>query len=240
MTYDPIQVLQAIDDNVVLVLVFFAGAAGFTFAFLVQSFRLSKLHQAYSAPLCAVGWFAMHDLHFVLLYDTWFNVYDHWWVKAWWVALVFTAAIEFTLVGMVIKYGREELAPWASQKAFAFIVCLGTLAIGVLWYFVKTALDDPLWLVSFPVTAFWALPFSTVLMLSRQSRRGQSYMLEICVVFIMLSFQGALWQVDDFFRSPAYLAFTAMAVIWGGINVWILSKLPEYTPEQPRPATAMA
>ena len=66
-------------------------------------------------------------------------------------------------------------------------------------------------------------------MLSRQSRRGQSYLLEICVIFILLSFQGALWQVDEFFRSPAYLCFTAMAVLWGMINVWILSKLPEYS-----------
>jgi hypothetical protein len=228
MTYDPQLVLQAIDDNVALVLLFFLGAAVFTFVFLVESFRLTRAHAAFSAPLAAVAWFAVHDLHFVLFYDLWFNVYDHWWVKAWWVALVFTTAIEFSLVGMVIKYGRKELAPWASPREFALLVVLATAAIGILWLFVKSALNDPLFLVSFPITAFWALPFSTALMLKRQSQRGQSYLLEICVIFIMLSFQGALWQVDAFFRSPMYLAFTTMAVCWGITNVWLLSRLPSY------------
>ncbi len=240
MTYDPHLALQSIDSNVVLVLLFFLGAAAFTFSFLIESFRLARVHKAYSAPLAAVAWFAVHDLQFVLLYDLWFNVYDHWWVKAWWVALVFTTAIEFTLVGMVIKYGRQELAPWATQWQFAGLVALTTMAIGVLWLLVKCALDDPLFLVSFPITAFWALPFSTTLMLKRQSRRGQSYLLEICVVFIMLSFQGALWQVDPFFRSPLYLAFTAMAVCWGIANVWLLSKLPAYEPDERELEGAMA
>lgn len=234
MTYDPHLALQSIDANVVMVLLFFFGAAIFTFTFLIESFRLTRAHRAYSAPLAAVAWFAVHDLQFVLLYDTWFNVYDHWWVKAWWAALVFTTAIEFTLVGMVVKYGREELAPWATQAQFTALVVMATIGIGILWLFVKSALDDPLFLISFPITAFWALPFSTALMVRRQSRRGQSYLLEICVVFIMLSFQGALWHVDPFFRSPLYIAFTTMAVVWGATNVWLLSKLPAYEPTQMR------
>ncbi len=232
MTYDPQLALQSIDQNVLFVLLFFAGAAGATFVFLIESFRLTRLHAAYSAPLAAVGWFAMHDLIFVLQYDLWFNVYDHWWVKAWWVALVFTTAIEITLVGMFIKYGREELAPWATPQQFAGLVCLCTLAIGVLWYLVKVALVDDLYLISFPITAFWAMPFSTALMLRRQSRRGQSYLLEYSNMCIMLSFQGALWFVDPFFRSPVFIAFTAMAVSWGAMNVWILSRLPAHALEQ--------
>ena len=34
MSYDPNAVLQAIDENVIVVLLFFAGAAVFTFTFL--------------------------------------------------------------------------------------------------------------------------------------------------------------------------------------------------------------
>ncbi|MYE87218.1 MAG: hypothetical protein F4X31_13380 [Gammaproteobacteria bacterium] len=230
-TYDAAAALSSIDANVVWVLAFFAIAAAATFVYLLQSFKLARAHEAYSSPLPAVGWFAVHDLHFVLLYELWFDVYDHWWVKAWWVALVFTTLIEFALVGMIIKYGRKELAPWASDRQFLGLVALGTAAIGVLWLLVKDSMDDPLFLISFPITAFWAVPFSTALMLRRNSQRGQSTILPICSVFIVGSFQGALWFIDPFFRSPFFLMFTAMGVSWALVNLWMLRRLPAYSPQ---------
>ena len=139
-TYDPAAALSSIDANVAWVLAFFAIAAVATFIYLLQSFKLARAHEAYSSALPAVGWFAVHDLHFVLLYELWFDVYDHWWVKAWWVALVFTTLIEFALVGMIVKYGRKELAPWASQRQFFGLIALGTVAIGVIWLLVKDSM----------------------------------------------------------------------------------------------------
>ena len=198
----------------------------------MESFRLAIKHRAYSAPLAAVAWFAMHDFIFVLQFEKWFYEYNHWWCKAWWFALVGTSIIEFALVGMVIKYGREELIPSASQKTFAMLVVAATLGIGILWLLIKSVLVDDLYLVSFPITAFWALPFSTALAVRRQSRRGQSVLLEVCVIFIMLSFQGALWHVDELFRSPFYLSFTLVAVLWGCANIWLLRQYPLFDPNQ--------
>jgi hypothetical protein len=232
MSYDPHAVLQAIDENTMTVLLFFAGAAICTFIFLIESFRLTLKHAAYSAPLAAVGWFAMHDLIFVLQYEKWFVEYNHWWCKAWWVALIFTALIEFTLVGMVIRYGRKELLPMVSQRQFAALVIAATLGIGVLWLVIKSVLNDDLYLISFPVTAFWALPFSTALLVKRQSLRGQSTRLEFCVIGIMLSFQGAFWPLDEVFRSPAYIALTVLSVFWGATNIWLMRRFPAYEPEQ--------
>ncbi len=231
-TYEATAALAAIDENVVWILAFFAIAAVATFVYLVQSFKLARAHEAYSSALPAVGWFAVHDLHFVFLYELWFDVYDHWWVKAWWVALVFTTLIEFALVGMIIKYGRKELAPWASQKAFFGLVALGTVAIGVIWLLVKASIADPLWLISFPITAFWAVPFSTALMLRRNSQRGQSITLPICSVFIVGAFQGALWLIDPFFRSPFFLMFTTMGISWALVNVWLLTRLPAFPAQE--------
>lgn len=231
-TYEATAALRSIDDNVVYVLAFFAIAAIATFVYLTQSFKLARAHAAYSSALPAVGWFAVHDLHFVFLFDLWFNVYDHWWVKAWWVALVFTTLIEFALVGMIIKYGRNELAPWASRNQFATLVVLGTVAIGVIWLLVKDAIDDPLWLISFPITAFWAVPFSTALMLRRNSQRGQSPVLPICSIFIVGSFQGALWFIDPFSRSPYFLMFSAMGISWALVNLWVFRQLPTYSPQE--------
>ena len=231
-TYNANQALASIDANIVWVLGFFAVTAAATFVYLIQSFKLAREHQAYSSALPAVGWFAVHDLHFVLHYDLWFNVYDHWWVKAWWVALIFTTLIEFGLVAMIIKYGRKELAAWASQKQFFGLIALGTAAIGIIWLLVKSAIDDPIWLISFPITAFWAVPFSTALLMRRQSQRGQSTTLPICSVFIIGAFQGALWFIDPFFRSPYFLMFSAMGVTWALVNIWLIKQMPAYHPQE--------
>ena len=227
--YDPYVVLAAIDDHRVSVLAFFAVAAVFTFGYFIESFRLVRLHRVYTAPLAAVGWFAMHDLGFVLQYDDWFTVYDHWWVKAWWFALVATSLIELAFVGIFIRYGWSELLPQVSHRAFAFLSIAMVLGIGAIWAVAKSVLGDDLYLVSFPITAFWALPFSTALALRRGSRLGQSPRQEVFVVFIVVAFQGALWPLDEVFRSVPFMAFTATAVCWGAANVWLLRTLPDGT-----------
>lgn len=231
MTYDPWDALAAIDDHTVAVLAFFSVVAVATFTYLVSSFRTAYRDRAYSCALPAVGWFAVHDLGFVLQHDLWFDTYDHWWVKAWWVALVATSLIELALVGLVIRYGHAELAPHLPRQLFALGVVAAVAGMAVLWLLVKRSIDDELYLISFPITAFWAVPFGTALMLRRRSRRGQTVLQPLCVAIIVAGFQGALWYVDDFFRSPEFLGFTAMAVLWSLVNVWLLRTLPAHQPE---------
>lgn len=227
--YDPYVVLAAIDDHRVSVLAFFAVAAVFTFGYFIESFRLVARHRVYAAPLAAVGWFAMHDLGFVLQFDDWFTVYDHWWVKAWWFALVATTLIELAFIGIFIRYGWSELMPQVSHLTFALLTGAMVLGIAAIWAVTKSVLGDDLYLVSFPITAFWALPFSTALALRRGSSLGQSPRQEIFVVVIVLAFQGALWPLDEVFRSVPFMAFTLTAVCWGAANVWLLRTLPDGT-----------
>jgi len=142
-----------------------------------------------------------------------------------------TSLIELALVGLVIRYGHAELAPHLPRQLFALGVVIAVAGMAVLWLLVKRSIDDELYLISFPITAFWAVPFGTALMLRRRSRRGQTVLQPLCVAIIVSGFQGALWFVDDFFRSPEFLAFTAMAVLWSLGNVWLLRTLPAHHPE---------
>ncbi|KQY58223.1 hypothetical protein ASD11_00695 [Aeromicrobium sp. Root495] len=226
-SYDPVAVLGSIDDHRNWVLACFAVAAVFTFSYFIESFRLVARHHVYTAPLAAVGWFAMHDLGFVLQYDDWFNTYDHWWVKAWWFALIATSVIELVFVAIFIRYGWSELLPQVSHRTFALLSIAMMLGIGAVWAVTKSVLGDELYLVSFPVTAFWALPFSTALALRRGSGLGQSPRQEVFVVFIVVAFQAALWPLDEVFRSVPFMAFTVTAVCWGVANVWLLRVLPD-------------
>jgi hypothetical protein len=230
VTYDPHSALAAIDDHLVPVLGFFSIVAVATFTYLVTSFRVAVRDRAYACALPAVGWFAVHDLGFVLQYDDWFHAYDHWWVKAWWVALVATSLIELALVGLVVRYGHAELAPHLSPRAFALGVTGAVLGMTALWVLVKRSIDDDLYLISFPITAFWAVPFGTALLLRRRTRRGQSVVQPACVAIIVAGFQGALWYVDDFFRSWEFVGFTLAAVAWSLANVWLVRTLPAWRP----------
>jgi hypothetical protein len=188
--------------------------------------------------LPAVGWFAVHDLGFVLSYDAWFHTYDHWWVKAWWFALIGTTVIEFALVWLVIRYGHTELAPHLPKRVFAGGVVGIMLGITALWILVKISMDDPLYLISFPITAFWAVPFGTALMLRRKSRRGQSVLQPLCIAVIVASLQAALWSVNDFFRQWPFVAFTVMAIVRSLANAWLLSTLPKWDPKSVRSPVA--
>lgn len=236
MTYDPHAALVAIDDNVVPVVGFFSIVAVATFVYLVTSFRVAVRDRAYGCALPAVGWFAIHDLGFVLQYADWFHTYDHWWVKAWWFALIATSIVEFALVGLVVRYGHAELAPHLSRRTFALGVMGAVIGITALWILVKRSVDDELYLISFPITAFWAVPFGTALLLRRRTQRGQSVVQPGCVAIIVAGFQGALWYVDDFFRTWEFVGFTIVAVAWSLGNMWLVRTLPAWRPGEDRSA----
>jgi hypothetical protein len=231
VSYVPRDVLAAVDHHITVVAVFGVFAAIATFTYLVECFRLARRDTAYPVALGAVGWFAVHDLIFVLQFDKWWNQYGHWWTEFWWFALCGTATMEFALVGLVIKYGHKELLPQVSKRVFASLVIAATIGIGAIWWCVKVNLDDDLYLISFPITALWAVPLGTGILFRRQSTRGQSRLLPACVIVIVVAFQGAFWPLDPTFRSWPYMLITATAVAWGIAEIWLMGRFPSYDPD---------
>ena len=109
------------------------------------------------------------------------------------------------------------------------------MAIGVVWAVIKGILDDPLFLTAFAVTAWMPPVWSTVLLCGRGSMRGQTMLMNWCLVTNPIGMFGAWFWLDPYFRSPLFIAFGAVTVGWALFNVWVMSKYPAYTPE---PATA--
>ena len=205
-----------------------------TFVYLVSAFKISAKHQAYPAPLFAVGWFAIHDAHFVSLWHTWFVTYDHWWLKLWAIALISTAAIEFALCYKVYKYGREEIMPKLSQNQWRLAVIGALLVIAVTWLAIKSVLDDPLYLFAFALTALWPPVWSTMLLIKRQSLRGQSRLMNWCLLGVPIGMCGAWMILDPWFRSPYFVGVAACMIGWAAFNVWLVHKYPEYTSVEAR------
>jgi len=228
MSYDPQTVLANVDRHAVGVTAFMTLCLVSTFVYLVSAFRTSRRDRSFPAPLSAVGWFAIHDANFVFQWNDWFHVYHHWWLESWAVALIFTSAIEFALCFQVYQYGRKELMPKLTQRQYGVAVIGCLIGIGVVWFMIKSILDDPLYLIAFAVTAWWPPVWATLLLVRRQSMRGQTMLMNWCLLGDIIGMSGAWFFLDPWFRSPPFIAFTVVTIGWNIFNLWVMNKYPKY------------
>lgn len=226
--YEPFEALASLDQNKAAVLVGLYVAVICVFIYWIRAFMIARQQQTYVVPFIGISVFFWHDLTFVLMYDKWFNVYDHWWLKLWWFALVPSLAFEAIFIYHVIRYGRQDFFSFLSQRTFTYLVLLATLGVGGFWYLIKMSLGDELFFITFAITAVWSVPLHTGLMGIRKSRRGQSYAMELATVPMILGLSYAFAQVSDFFVSPVYLIFVAVVISWALVNVALIRRLPDY------------
>ncbi|WP_068071732.1 hypothetical protein [Novosphingobium lentum] len=228
MGYEPTQALQAIDGHVPLVLLCLAVALGFSFVYFVIALRMARRQGVYVEPFIGAAVFFWHDLSFVLHWPTWQAVYGgHWWLKFWSIGLCGTVALEAYLIWQFIHYGHREILPQVSRPAFTVMTLAAVLGTGAMWWLVKASLNDPLYFVTFAITAIWSTPFHTGIMLRRGNTAGQSVAMNVCVMLLFSGVSGAIAIAAPAFRSPVYAAFYATFMIWPLVNIWLIRRLPQ-------------
>jgi hypothetical protein len=225
--YEPAATLAAIDANPVPVLLLCAVALAGNALYYFECMRLGFSQQTYGMPIAGLFFFIPHDMTYVLLWQKWFVEYDHWFLKLFWVGLVVTSLAAWVFLWQAVRYGHRELMPQWSRAAFTLLVLAGLLACSAAWWAVKNVLDDELFLFAFGFTAFWCAPFGTALMLRRRSRLGNSQRMWAGYTAIPLYYWPAtMLYLPDGFRSPAWVALGAVAVLWGLANVVLARSLP--------------
>ncbi len=234
-TYDPQTVLSSVDDHLIPVMGFMTLCLGATFTYLVSAFRTAKAHRSYPVAFAAVAFFGIHDATFVANWDKWFNTYDHWWLKAWAVSLIFTSAIEFALVYQVYRHGRRELFPKFTQRQFGLAILGAMVGITGMWLVLRDTMDDPLFLTAFAITAWMPPVFSTMLLVGRGSMRGQTRLMEWCLLVNPIGMFGAWAWLDPYFRDPRWIFFGAVTIGWAAFNVWLVYNVfePYEPPDDP-------
>jgi len=224
--YDPQTVLQAIDTNTLPIMACLSITVVFAFLYFLIALRMAVRQQVYVVPFIGSAVFLWHDLSFVLQYDLWFNVYQHWWVRMWWFALTGTVALEIVMLWQVYRYGHRELWPNVSRATFGWMIVLGTLGIGAMWYLLKVSINDELYFITFAITAVFSVPFDTSIIARRQSRAGQSIVMELSTIVMLWSLTAVFMQVAPFFTTLPYLLFVAVFTAWPLANVYLILKLP--------------
>lgn len=227
--YDPYAVLAAIDAHKVGVLTICAITLIGTYTWFIQAIRLGARDKTYVFPLfCTIFWFA-HDTSFVARFDQWFNTYDHWFLKLFWFALVITATMEVIYLRQTLRYGRDELTPWLSQRAYALLLAGAVISGLIIWWSVKATLDDSLYVIAFALTIAVYPPFAIALTLSRRSIRGQS-------VVMWLGFCGldfGWFSVSTVYFGPAFhswqwLTLAAFSCVGGLAGTWLVARAGRY------------
>jgi hypothetical protein len=228
MAYDPVAVLAAIDQNRTLIMLCLAGALGFSFVYFIIGIRMAIRQKVYVEPFMGASLFLWHDASFAGQIGHWSATYDsHWWLMLWSYGLMGTVLLELFLLYQFVKYGHKELLPDVSRAAFAALTIAGTLAVGVLFWLIKASLNDPLYFITFAITAFWSTPWKVGIMMRRKSNAGQSVAMNLSVFIIFACVSTAFMTVVPAFTSPPYLATFAVFMAWPLFNIWMIKRMPD-------------
>ncbi len=224
--YDVSRVFANIDANVprLLVLGAFSLICNFTY-FGIAVYQGFK-HKIFTMPLVCTLVFIPHDLHYLLMFDKWFFVYDHWFMQLFFAGLVVTNILEIIFFYQTLKYGREEILPQVSQPAYVAIIFAALAGVTIIWVGVKSVLADELWFFSFGWTVWFCLPLVIPMMARRGSSLGQTEIAWYAYIGMTICWWLAVWPLDPFFRSPAWIGLGVVTVLWAAATIWVIRQLP--------------
>jgi hypothetical protein len=223
--YDPQLLLQAIDANRLPFLAFSSLALVFNYIFFVGAALAARRDRAFAIPLfLAAFWFA-HDVSYIVKYDLWFHVYNHWYLKLFWGGLVATTALEAVFLVQLYNYGREELLPNASRQLWTLYV-LGAVAVAmVAWLSLRAVMSDPLFAYSFGASGFLTPFLCLRTLLNRGDARGQSVLAWIGYVGMQTTWFATTYLFwGQGFRSAHYVILGATCVAGGLMMTYVVSR----------------
>lgn len=188
--YDAQAILAAIDHHTIPILVGFGLAMVLQNIGMVTAVVMTRREGWISIPLpCTFLWFA-HDLGVVARFHTWFNVYDHWFLKLFWLGLLSALILELVFFAQAIRVGRAEYLPNGTQAQWIALVVAGAVAFVIVWEYLKIVWDDPIYQAVPAITLFLLPVATTALLLRRRSAVAQSPLIYGCFAAMVVLWWG--------------------------------------------------
>lgn len=224
--YDPEVLLAGVDDRLVPFLVLSAISFVGLIVWYYEAVRVGERDRAYSMPVVITFVWLAHDATLVLHFPDWFGgQYDHWLTQLYWVAMVCTTLTEVFFVVQLMRFGRDELAPFLSPVAYraAVVACLG--GVWIIWLVLKSFINDPLFQVTFGLTAAMYPPCGMALLLRRRSRRGQSVgQWAGFTVAPAFWFLASIVAFGPAFRAWEWIAVGVVTTVWGAVTTVLVAR----------------
>jgi hypothetical protein len=214
--YDPYEVLAAIDRHRwgIVALCGFAMICNYTWFF--AAVRQGLRDRVFPIPVFCIFFWLAGDASMVWRYQLWFTVFNHWYVKLFWAALLVTVCCELVFFWMILRFGRKELLPSWTQAQFSALMIAGFASTVVLWSFVKYLIGDDLYISYFHLANIVGPPFAASLMIRRRSTAGTTALIWIAYTLMVGSWfvACALWfgpPFDSALFISIYVLCTASA-----------------------------
>lgn len=240
--YDPQQILTALDDHPLPILLGFGLAMVLQNIAMITAVVMTHREGWISIPLpCTLLWFA-HDLGVVVRFDDWFNVYDHWFLKLFWLGLLVALVIELVFLSQAMRVGRQEHLPNGTQLQWNLLLVAATAMVVLCWEYQKTVWDDPL-SQALASTTMYVIPLFVVpLVLRRRSAIAQSPVIYACFAGMIVLWWGVTaGAYGDAFRTWQYLTSGVVAFAAMSSLAWWIHRLRTAGPvAQPDPVRAPA
>jgi hypothetical protein len=116
----------------------------------------------------------------VARFNIWFHVYNHWFLKLFWLGLLSALILEVVFFVQAITVGRAEYLPNGTQAQWTALVIAGAAAFVIVWEYMKVVWNDPLYQAVPAITLFLLPLATTALLLRRRSAVAQSPVIYGC------------------------------------------------------------
>lgn len=236
--YSADELLQHIDDHTLPIVIGFTTSMIFQTIWLVSAARVAKRDQLYSIPMfCTFFWFA-HDLGCALRFHRWFDTYDHWFMKIFWVGLLSAVFLELFFIAQIVKYGRKEVAPTLTQQQWTWAVVACAIGWVLAWEYIRFFTEEPLYFGGTPLSMFVYLFFATGMYLRRRGSAGQTVLMWQAFVGIVVAWwvTVGIWFTAEF-RSWQYISLGVVSTI-GGVFMWRVVARDKARPRTTSPVAA--
>jgi hypothetical protein len=241
--YVPREFLDRMDQNAVPVLLICAGSMIANYTLFIESFRQSRRLRMVTMPVFCTLFWLVHDASYVAQFDKWFTGYDHWYTKLFWVALVLTVAWELAFTAQLVKYGREEFAPFLSQRQWLAAVAGGVVLAAGTWLSLKAYIVDDLYVWTFGVALIAYPIFGLASMARRRSVRGYTPLQPAALTVMCLTwFTASIGWFGPEFRTWPWLVLAVLSTGSAAFMTWcaIRFREPAAAPERPVSVAAAA
>jgi hypothetical protein len=229
MTYPLDQVLANIQNSILAVLLSGAVINLGYFLFYGEAIRLGFRDKTHAVPVFANMYFFGHDLIFVFLFQRWFYEIDCWLFRAFWFGIVVFTLLEVVVHYQTLRYSHRELFPRLTYRQYLFAYAGMQLAIGVLFWFIYTQIDDYLYLISFTSTIIVSVAFMLPLLHARGNQKGQSRLLAASLIVSTIGFFFLFLPVMScYFASWPYRIMGVATLVVAVIYMGCLSRYPAY------------
>jgi uncharacterized RDD family membrane protein YckC len=210
------QILHNVDTHTIPILLLCALALIGNYVFWLENLIVGFRRRTFTMPVPCILFFVCHDLTYVANFHRWFVTIGHWFPELWWFGLVLTSLMELAFLYQFLLYGRRELAPGLSQRAFVAATFAALAGTCVPWLVIKHAMNDPMFLTIFGFTVFWCTPFYLALQWRRQDPVGQSVKGWLAFLLMPLCYWPATWILTPGFHTALWDAL-GLTIVLGAL-----------------------